>query len=76
MEFNADGPALASLSMKSILKAKEEQRGLFSKNEQGKEWESYPLTPRQQIGVRITGHTSDSGYGDIDSEETVRSLFE
>jgi pimeloyl-ACP methyl ester carboxylesterase/CheY-like chemotaxis protein len=44
MEFNAAGPALAAIGMKSIVKAREERRGIQSTS--ALPWEAYPVSPR------------------------------
>ena len=49
MEFGADGPALAAISMKSIIQARKEKRnGLNENSDPSQSWQEYPTTPREK----------------------------
>ncbi len=61
MEFGADGPALAVISMKSVILARQERRGddimdpLVARDQS---WKNYPITPRERPHgtINLTGH--------------------
>lgn len=51
MEFESAGPALAELTMRSIILARQERRGLDAVNT-SQPWNSYPDSPRAKIKFR------------------------
>jgi hypothetical protein len=51
MEFESSGPALAEITMRSIILARQERRGLDNVNT-SQPWSSYPDSPRAKIKFR------------------------
>lgn len=76
MEFGADGPGLAAISMKSIILARQDRRGMEKDAFQKEPWESYPLTPRQK-GVTLRQKLAAldvNGGSDAHTAELERDL--
>ena len=63
MEYGANGPAFAMISMKSILLAREEHRGLSSEDPSKEIWNHYPITPRQIQKDMQSESRSENSYG-------------
>ena len=59
MEFGADGPALAVISMKSIIHARRERRLIDESGVDGDTWNTYPESPRgnNSLGLRQSGNS-------------------
>jgi hypothetical protein len=72
MEFESSGPALAVLTMRSILLARQERRGLDSVNT-SQPWTQYPESPRSKIKFRPDSVALESG--DMRSKEQMVSLL-
>jgi hypothetical protein len=71
MEFESAGPALAVLTMRSILLARQERRGLDSVNT-SQPWNQYPESPRSKIKFRPDPAALESG--DMRSKEQMVSF--
>lgn len=77
MEFESAGPALAILTMRSILLARQERRGLDTGNSD-QLWNTYPDSPRGKIKFRpdppAVAHLENDRHGIKTKEQLVRPL--
>ena len=52
MSFGAAGPALAAISMKNIILARQERRGLTAQADQLSSFDFYPISPRSKLSFK------------------------
>lgn len=75
MEFESAGPALAVLTMRSILLARQERRGIDAGNSD-QPWNTYPDSPRGKIKFRpdapAVAHLDNAKNGIKTKEQLVR----
>ena len=76
MAFGAPGPALAAISMKSIILADRDRRGIQT-NSKDEPWMHYPVSPRTGLGGAAQGGAGGdtSGYSPNKSAATVSGVF-
>ena len=67
MSFGTPGPALAAISMKNIMLARQERRGLAAKAGQTASFDTYPVSPRSKLSfkeqIELSMKASAEGQG-------------
>ena len=76
MDFSADGPGQATITMRSVILAAREARDVAHAKADDEEWKKYPLTPRSKHDLSITLRHIEQQFNDDEEASLATAVKE